>query len=650
MLEHRVGRTLHGDVGVGPQRADLLLDPLAEHRAEVLHQAHLVRQRLAVEALAHVVVELRERARHRVDVDGAHREAGLDGLLGDELVLPLLEHELDLVAELADAHHQLVHHAVQARVGALERGQRTAHAEEQLAADLHRGAEVLGRVLLHAEHPLAELLGAVGEDEGVHHLVGALDDDVDAAVAPRTLDMILRHVALAAHHLDGVVGGAVAELAAEHLADRGLEHDVLVMAVEEAGGHEEHRLHGVRVRRHARELLLDEVELADRAVELEAVLGPLGGLLVRELRRAQHAGAERAAAVVEAGERHVEAAAFLVEQVLLGDLHVGEADARLPGSADAALGAVAAEDLDAFHVGRADERGDRVLLLAGLGVLDPLLGHHGEQGRERAGGGPLLLAVHDVVVAAFADGAAGFLAAGVAADVRLAQAEGAQRVLGHAGEEALLLLIVAEEHERLAADRLVRGDKHRGRAAGAADAAQHAVVGRDAEAQAAVLLRDGHAEHAHVEEALDDPLRDLLLLVDLDGRVLVLQVSVELGEQLVAARAFLGGLRRVREHEVLAEVSPEDVLHEAHRLRVRAEHLLGLLDLLAVLLGDVLQVLREVGLGHGVFRARGRWFAAGGAPSGATGKRGIVGRHGAFAARRQGGCTAEQKPFLLIGR
>jgi hypothetical protein len=39
--------------------------------------------------------------------------------------------------------------------------------------------------------------------------------------------------------------------------------------------------------------------------------------------------------------------------------------------------------------------------------------------------------------------------------------------------------------------------------------------------EAAELLGDGHAEHAHREELVDDPAGDLLLLVDLATGVLV---------------------------------------------------------------------------------------------------------------------------------
>ena len=61
----------------------------------------------------------------------------------------------------------------------------------------------------------------------------------------------------------------------------------------------------------------------------------------------------------------------------------------------------------------------------------------------------------------------------------------------------------------------MRRHKHCGGPTRATDAAQHAVVAGDAKAKTAMLLGDGHAKDAHIKEALDHPLRDLLLLIDL---------------------------------------------------------------------------------------------------------------------------------------
>ncbi len=209
-----------------------------------------------------------------------------------------------------------------------------------------------------------------------------------------------------------------------------------------------------------------------------------------------------------------------------GDFHVGKAEAGLPRAADAGLGAVGLVDLGALHVGRHDEGGDAVAFLARLGIGVAVLGHHGVETGVGARGAPLLLAVEHVDLLLFVPVARRLLACGVAADLRLAEREGGKLLTGHHGQELVLLLLGAEEHQRLAADGLVRAD-HDGRGAAiAAEHFEHAVVAGHAEPHAAVLLGNSHAEHAHVEEALDGPLRNVLLGVDLHARVLIFHVRL----------------------------------------------------------------------------------------------------------------------------
>src|SRR5262249_35505242 len=145
------------------------------------------------------------------------------------------------------------------------------------------------------------------------------------------------------------------------------------------------------------------------AAELVPCPRPLGGLVTDLARPAQHPRRERAPPVVQAREGDVQAAAFLPEQVALGDLDVGEADPRLPRAPDAALAAVLREDVDPFHGRGAHGRGP--LLLA---VGHFLLGHDGENAREGPGRGPLLLTVEDVVLTVGRLLAPGLLPAGVA--------------------------------------------------------------------------------------------------------------------------------------------------------------------------------------------------------------------------------------------
>src|SRR6185295_15482441 len=109
---------------------------------------------------------------------------------------------------------------------------------------------------------------------------------------------------------------------------------------------------------HAGDALADELLVGEGLAELEARHAPLGGLVADLAGPAEHARAERAAPVVQAGEGHLQAAALLAEQVRLGDANAVEADAGLPRAADAALGAVLLEDVHAFHPRVHDDGGD----------------------------------------------------------------------------------------------------------------------------------------------------------------------------------------------------------------------------------------------------------------------------------------------------
>ena len=149
-----------------------------------------------------------------------------------------------------------------------------------------------------------------------------------------------------------------------------------------------------------------------------------------------------------------------MQQRRLRHFHIRESNACLPSAANAALGTIAAEDLHAFHIRCANERSDRVLLLASLWIGQRLLRHHSEESAERARGRPLLLAVDDVELAARTHFAARLLTACIATDIGFRQAERAERVCRHAWEILFLLRIVAEEHDRFATDRLMRTHEH----------------------------------------------------------------------------------------------------------------------------------------------------------------------------------------------
>ena len=89
------------------------------------------------------------------------------------------------------------------------------------------------------------------------------------------------------------------------------------MAVDQAGGQIGQRLHGEGRLGHAGDLLLDQVELADRAAELLAGAGALDGQLQRALGAADAAGTERAAAVIEHAQRDLQSLAELPEDAVV---------------------------------------------------------------------------------------------------------------------------------------------------------------------------------------------------------------------------------------------------------------------------------------------------------------------------------------------
>src|SRR5690349_17670579 len=101
-------------------------------------------------------------------------------------------------------------------------------------------------------------------------------------------------------------------------------------------------------------------------------------------------------------------------------------------------------------------------------------------------------------------------------------------------QPARFLLFRAKEHDCLAADRLMGRHHHRGRSAGATDALQHAVVAGDSQSPTAILARNGHAKHAKLEESIDHPTRNFLLLIDYNSRMLALKIIIQSREQRIA--------------------------------------------------------------------------------------------------------------------
>ncbi len=163
----------------------------------------------------------------------------------------------------------------------------------------HRFIAVPKKSILNRQHLLGELLSTIGKDEGLHDLVRALNDAMDSVVAPEPLELVLRHVALTAHYLHGIIDHTPAILRAEDFRYGGLNHDVFITSVEHARHHVKGRVESVGVGRHACDSLLDELEICKRTSELVPRLDPLDALIHRLLRASGNAGRKRAAAVIK---------------------------------------------------------------------------------------------------------------------------------------------------------------------------------------------------------------------------------------------------------------------------------------------------------------------------------------------------------------
>ena len=284
---------------------------------------------------------------------------------------------------------------------------------------------------------------------------------------------------------------------------------------------------------------------------------PFAGDLQTPLARSDAHRGQREPSGVERGEGDLEARALRADAVGGRDPDLVEAGDAVLQAAQAHEG-VAVLDRDALARRLDDEGGDAALVALGLGHP----GHHDEEVGDDAVGGPQLDAVEDVVVAV-RDGGGGE-AGGVGADVRLGQQERGDVGTGKARQERVLLLLRAEDLQRLRyADRLVRGEQRADRGAGRADERQRLVVVHLGEAEAAVLDVDLHAERAELLEPVDHLVRDARLALDVGAVDLRLAEVAQLREELLAAPDVLAGGHGMGMDEVEPEAAEEELLGEA---------------------------------------------------------------------------------------
>ena len=315
----------------------------------------------------------------------------------------------------------------------------------------------------HALQLVAQRLQRRERDVGAHHVVRALEDREDPDVAHDLLVGLVAHVALPALELHGAVGLVPDELGAGDLAHGRLERVVLDAAVDEAGRQVGHRLEAEEVGDHPADLVLDHVEVGERRAELAAVLDVVDGQVDEALGQADRPRPEREPPVVEDLHGDPEAVARLAEEVLRRHPHVVEAQAAQVVAAQAHR-VVALADLEALHVGGDDER-DVLVLAVDLGAGE---GH--ERRGARAVADVALLAVQDPRAVGLELGA-GLDVEGVGARARLGEREGGELATARqVGQEARLLLVVAEEDDPLHADRLMHPEGDGERAVGLADA------------------------------------------------------------------------------------------------------------------------------------------------------------------------------------
>ncbi|GAA3295333.1 hypothetical protein GCM10020295_22250 [Streptomyces cinereospinus] len=380
-------------------------------------------------------------------------------------------------------------------------------------------------------------------DQQVHDLGGALEDAVDAQVPQHLLgghrplparpQRLGGLEAAAAADLHQFVGHQAGHLRAVQLGEGGLDADVVAVLVGHLGRQVHHGLQREGGGRDEGDLGADRLVQGDRFAPLLAGGRPLPGDLQAPLAGAYAHRGQRQPARVQGGEGDLQARALRADPVRGRHPHPVEAG-------DAVLQAAQAHERVAVLHGDAlggrlhDERRDAARVALGLRHA----GHHDQQVGDHAVGGPELHAVEDVVVAVRDRG--GGEPGRVGADVRFGQQEGGDVGAGAARQEGVLLLLGAEDLQRLRyADRLMGAQQRADGRAGGADKGEGLVVVHLRQAQPAVLRVDLHAEGAELLEPVDHVVGDPRVPLDEGGVDLRLAEVAELGEELLAALGVL---------------------------------------------------------------------------------------------------------------
>src|SRR3954451_23314123 len=226
-----------------------------------------------------------------------------------------------------------------------------------------------GRGYGHTYVLLAFGLEAIGPSDDVEHdLVGARADAVEAHVAPHALDAVLLHVAGAAVDLDALVGDLDGDPRRVQLGHRDLAHRVL--AVLEAPRRDvDHLAGGLDLGRHLRELVADDLEVADLAAERLALQRELQGHLHAALGARDAARGADQPLALELPADVVEALALLAEHRRGRHADVLEGEQRGVARVHAELLELLLAD-DAREVHRHEEQRDAAVAGVRVGLGD----------------------------------------------------------------------------------------------------------------------------------------------------------------------------------------------------------------------------------------------------------------------------------------
>ena len=392
-------------------------------------------------------------------------------------------------------------------------------ARRLVSAHVLGGAHLAQHVGVAADRALAEDDQAAREDVGAfhrdadrHHLVAAPDPVVRPEADTLAAVDIHRVVDHFAHALGHVV-----------LGDGG-DHRWLLARVDRARGHHAGGVHQVAIGRDPPEGLFDPFELADRGLELAAHPGVGAGIARHGLRAPDRRGRQRDRAPrgQAAHQHHPALARVLAPADDPFERHEHVLARIRPVLEHRVQRQVAAADLDPGVAGRHQRASDAEVLLAAeqaLGIVQPE--GQAEQRRYRP--------ERDVALVPRDAHAEHFLALVHAAahDGEIRDRRGVRARLGAGKREArdfqpfgqarqvvILLLFGAVLQQQLGRPERVRHHHaHRGGIRARGELHHHRGVRQRRELQAAVLLRDDHAEKALVLHELPHVRREVLALM-----------------------------------------------------------------------------------------------------------------------------------------